>query len=119
MGQLLLSLSGCATVIKDGTFCSPFPGPGGTWAACDNFLTKKPQTLNPAQWEVLQQQWILKGWALEVTESDTVGNIKTELEQLCSKTACDDETSQAVDDLVQVLAKMQNTAKKARKLMLQ
>lgn len=114
MALLLLTLEGCGTTIHDHTFCSPIPGNLG--AACDNFLTHKPVTLNQTDWEALQASWMAKGWAIEVTESDAVGNLKLEIEQLCSKTTCDEDTSNTVQALVQTLSRMQETATRARSL---
>lgn len=112
MAMLLLSLSGCAIKIKDSTFCSPIPG--GYGAVCDNFITHKPETLSESEWQARIISWEAKGWALECTTSDAVGNLKSELEQLCSRTTCDNDTSDAVRMVVGVLSKMENTAKKAK-----
>lgn len=83
---LLLLPSGCATTIKDSQWCSPPPGHIG--AACDWFLHSDQQILTESQWEALQESWAAKGDALECTTSTSLGDIKAELEQLCSKTAC-------------------------------
>lgn len=90
MGALLL-LSGCAVQIADMTVCSPIPGTD--FAACDNFLTSDPQTIN---WTTEQSTWASQGYATECVNSDALGNIKAEIEKLCSLTACDYPTEQAI-----------------------
>lgn len=82
MAVLLLSLSSCATAIKDEQFCSPLPGNLG--ATCDNFLTSNQLILTEDQWQALMAQWIADGNAVECTTSETVGDIKGEIEKLCS-----------------------------------
>lgn len=116
-GLLLLTLEGCATVIHDHTFCSPIPVmPDGTrlGAVCDNFLTHKPQTLNETDWEALQASWVAKGYAIEVTESNAVGDLKDELEKLCSRSPCDTDMTDTVQALIQTLARMQETADRSK-----
>lgn len=85
-------------------------------AACDNFLKHNPKTLSAAEWAALQADWLSKGWALEVTESDAVGTLKAEIEQLCSKTECTQDTQDSVAAVVETLSRMQSTASLARTL---
>lgn len=87
MMTAVLLLSSCTVAIKDETFCAVVPGNNG--AVCDNFLTSDQKILNEADWGILQMQWESQGQALECTTSSAVANLKRELEQLCSKTACD------------------------------
>ena len=91
---LSLSLGGCAVQIQDMQWCSPLPG--GLGAACDNFLTSNPETLSELQWEQLEASWMNQGYAVECTSSNSLGAIKTEIEELCSKTSCDYPTVQAI-----------------------
>lgn len=112
----LLLLNSCATTVHDAPFCSPIPG--GYGAVCDNLFAKNPETLSEAEWEARILSWESKGWALECTESDAVGNLKKEIELLCSKTPCNEDTVSAIQVVVQVLGKMQKTAKKAKNLQL-
>lgn len=85
MGVLSL-LNGCAVNIADEQFCSPIPGNMG--AVCDQFLVSNQLILTEAEWLNLQATWQAAGNATECTSSSTLGDIKTELEQLCSKTPC-------------------------------
>lgn len=87
---LLLLLEGCATVIKDSTWCSPIPGTPD--AACDNFLTSNPEIVN---WAAQESTWNAQGFAVECTTSATFANLKAAIEQLCSHTPCDNETENA------------------------
>jgi len=63
--------------------------PGGG-AACDNLLTKNQRILSEPEWNALLQSWITAGNAIEVTTSQTFGDLKLELEKLCtaSKLQC-------------------------------
>lgn len=116
MGPLLLSLSCCAVQIKDNQFCSPIPGALG--AVCDNFLTKNQLILTEAQWQALQAQWIADGNAVECTTSGSLGDLKEEIEKLCSKTSCTYEEQLAVKELKKILKRMKKAADKSRALML-
>ena len=91
---LLLSNGGCAVQIADFQACSPIPG--GFGAVCDNFLTKNPETLTQDQWNQLQSTWISQGEAVECVTSTSIGNIKKEIEKLCSETKCDYPTQSAI-----------------------
>ena len=79
----LVSLSSCAVQIHDAQFCSPIPGTN--LAACDWFLHSDAQLVD---WNAMQASWIAKGQAVECTQSATFGDLKSELEKLCSKTNC-------------------------------
>lgn len=114
---LLPTLSACGTTIHDHIFCSPIPGTG--MAACDHFLKHDPKTLSAEEWAALKASWLAKGWVLEVTESDAVGTLKQELEELCSKTQCNEDTSDSVNAVVGTLSRMQDTASRARALVLE
>lgn len=88
MTTAALLLSSCGHVpIKDEEFCSPIPDNLG--ATCDNFLTANQQILDEDQWLALQANWQKAGNATECTTSGTVGDIKAELEKLCSVAPCD------------------------------
>jgi hypothetical protein len=104
MGALLLS--NCAVKINDEQFCSPLPGNLG--ATCDNFLSSNQQILSQDQWIDRQNQWIASGQAVECTTSQTVGDIKAEIEKLCSVASCDESTKNAI---VNGLIKIQNLGK--------
>lgn len=107
--QLLLQASSCAVVIKDAQFCSPLPGNLG--AVCDNFLTSNQLILDAGEWTALQASWASLGQATECTTSQTVGDLKSELEKLCSDTSCDYPDAQKV---FKGLKKIENLGKGAR-----
>lgn len=86
MAALLLLVSACAVPIHDEQFCSPVPG--GNGAVCDNFLISNQLILTELEWQALQAKWIAAGQAVECTQSQTLGDIKGEIEKLCSMTAC-------------------------------
>ena len=52
--------------------------------------------ITAAQWNALQNKWIASGQAVECTTSKTVGDIKAEIEELCSRVSCDDLTQTAI-----------------------
>ena len=87
-------LFSCSIPIHDEQFCSPIPG--GLGAVCDNFLTSNQLILSQDQWNALQNKWIASGQAVECTTSKTVGDIKAEIEELCSRVSCDDLTQTAI-----------------------
>jgi len=74
-------LFSCSIPIHDEQFCSPIPG--GLGAVCDNFLTSNQLILSQDQWNAC-------------TTSKTVGDIKAEIEELCSRVSCDDLTQTAI-----------------------
>lgn len=106
MGALLLAANGCAVPIHDEQFCSPVPGNLG--AVCDNFLTSNQLILTEAEWVALQAQWQASGQATECTTSQTVGDIKAEIEKLCSVYPCDTPTQTL---LIRGLKKIQRLGK--------
>lgn len=81
-----LCLTDCAVQIQDEQFCSPVPGHFG--AVCDNFLTANQIILTEDQWIALQASWNAQGEAVECTRSNTLGDIKKEIERLCSLAPC-------------------------------
>lgn len=91
MTAALLLLNGCAVSISDFTACSPIPGT--TLAACDNFLISDPQTVT---WATEQSIWASQGYATECVNSEALGDIKKEIESLCSLAPCDYETEQKI-----------------------
>lgn len=99
-----LLLSSCATTIKDHTFCGLIPSidssnvihPSGGGVDCDNFLTANQQILSEVQWQAMMTQWENAGEVVECTTSGAVGELKAEIEKLCTKTNCDYQTVQAI-----------------------
>lgn len=87
-------LSSCAVPIHDETFCALVPENEG--AVCDNFLTSNRQVLTEAEWLSLQATWNGQGSAVECTTSQALGNLKEEVEKLCSEYPCDSETKKKI-----------------------
>lgn len=100
MGALGLS-SSCSVQIKDEQWCAPIPGDMG--AVCDNFLTSNQKLLVEQEWLDLQASWVAQGEVTECTSSQTLGDVKAELEKLCSATKCDYQTQQAVSGVKKLL----------------
>lgn len=92
--------------IDDEQFCSPIPGALG--AVCDNFLTSDQQIKTQEEWLALQAQWNASGLAVECMSSQAVGDLKREVEELCSQTQCDENTKQII---VSGLAKIEKLGK--------
>lgn len=90
----LLLINGCAIRVVDEQICSPIPGDLG--AVCDNFLTSNQQILTQDAWVNLQATWASQGYATECTTSQTIGDIKEEIEKLCSVAKCDYDTKQKI-----------------------
>jgi len=90
----------CGTVqVKDEQWCSPIPGVGG--AACDWFLHSHQEIKTAEQWSALQAQW----GVIECTSAQTVGDLKGEVEKLCSEVKCTEEVKQT---LLQGLERIKN-----------
>ena len=106
MTMAALLLNSCAVQIHDETFCSPIPGNLG--AVCDNFLTPNQQILTEDGWVELQATWAAQGEATECTQSGTLGDIKEEIEKLCTIAKCNYPTKKA---LLDGLNKIQNLGK--------
>lgn len=111
MALTTLTASGCAIQIHDFQYCSPIPGAIG--AVCDNFLTDNQLILDEAQWLALQAQWMAQGQSVECTTSQTVGDLKAEIEKLCSVTRCTYKTRQQVRQIVSRLRKIETTGEKS------
>lgn len=113
-GALLPLLSGCGGVqIHDEQFCSPVPG--GLGAVCDNFLTSNQLILDQAAWEAMQASWD----GVECTSSKTLGDIKTELEQLCSKTPCTYPQKQQLKLALKHIDKIMALSQRSRNLVVE
>lgn len=93
-------LTSCAVTINDAQFCSPIPG--GLGAVCDNMLTSNQLILTSDEWNALQAKWQSNGQAVECSTSQTLGDFKSELEKLCSRTACTYEVKQAIQVLKKI-----------------
>lgn len=90
----LLLLNSCAVTIHDAQFCSPIPG--GLGAVCDNFLSQNQKILSAEEWQALQAEWIASGQSVECTPSNTIGDVKGEIEKLCSLVKCDYQTKKKI-----------------------
>lgn len=108
MTALLLFNTSCAVKIKDYTFCAEIPG--GLGATCDNFLTANQQILTEAEWQAMKASWVASGNAVECTSSQSVGDLKAEIEKLCSKYPCN---YPGAKQLMRALKKMHRTAQRS------
>ena len=97
---MVVLLSSCTITIHDSQWCSPIPGNLG--AVCDWSLHSEQEFLTLQQWEILQGSWIAKGEAVECTSSQTFGDIKKELEKLCSKVTCDYQIQETIKSLKKI-----------------
>lgn len=113
-----LQLLSCATPILDRQFCNPVPlidaqgvlHPTGNGATCDNFLTANQQILTEVQWQTLMLSWLNSGSIVACTTSAAIGEIKAEIEKLCSKTPCDYPTQQAKKILLGAIERMEQSS---------
>jgi len=84
-------------------------------AVCDDFLTQNQLILTQIQWVALQLSW----GVVECTPATTLGSIKAELEQLCSKTPCTYEQAQQLEKAIASITKLMNLPLAAQSLMIQ
>ena len=103
-----LLLSSCATTIHDARICSLIPVPP-YGASCDNFLTHEQQILDEPGWEALKAQWNAEGSAVACTTSRSIGELKAEIEKLCSTSPCNAEQKQK---LLEALSTIQGASDK-------
>lgn len=123
---LSLLLSACATTINDFQACALIPSlasngqiiPWGGGAVCDNFLTSQPVTLSQAAWESQTMAQENSGLAIEVITSDALGNLKKEVELLCSNTKCDYKTKAAAATIAANIDRLKALGDKAKARML-
>lgn len=97
---LLLTLEGCAVNVSNFTACALVPGNQG--AVCDDFLQNNQRILTEPEWEALEAQWNAQGSAVECTTSESVGEIKRELEELCSKYPCNETVKKNIQNLARL-----------------
>ena len=126
MVPLLLLLNSCATPINDFQACALVPSmrpdgeiiPWGGGAVCDNFLSSQPLTLSQQAWESQVLAQIKQGLAPEVITSDALGNLKKEVENLCSNAPCDYSTKQAAANIAANIGRLKDLGDKAKAAML-
>jgi hypothetical protein len=102
-------LSSCSENIANFQGCSPLPG--GLGADCDDFLDSNQLQLNPQQWATLLNSWYAAGDPPVCMRASAVGNVKAEIEKLCSEYPCDYLTQQAI---TQGLMRLQNMSRVKR-----
>lgn len=90
-------LSNCSVKIQDMEVCSPIPDTNG--AVCDYFLHSEQEILDETQWIDKQASW----GSSECMSTQSFANIKIELEQLCSKTKCSDQTKKAIKGITRLI----------------
>lgn len=93
----LMLLSGCAVDISNFTACALVPNNGG--AICDDFLQSDQKILTQEEWELKEADWNSQGQAVECTTSDAIGNIKAELEKLCSRYPCNESVKKSLESI--------------------
>jgi hypothetical protein len=96
-----LLLSSCAVPISDFQYCVDL-GPEG--AACNNFLTQAPLTVPEPQWDQVREGEFC-------INASAYGNIKRELEDLCSKTECTYAQKQQVNKAISLIDRMLSRGK--------
>lgn len=79
-------LNSCSIQIHDFTACALAPGNNG--AVCDDFLSSDQHTLTETQWQALQSTWNSQGQAVVCVQSQTIAQIKAEIEKACSSVNC-------------------------------
>lgn len=91
---LPLLLSSCAVEIKNERFCAVIPVIGG--CVCDDLLDSNQTTLTPQQCQDFQGAIFSSGQSVIITNSGAIADFKEEIEKLCSRTKCDEQTQQAL-----------------------
>lgn len=85
MALLLLVLcSGCAIPIQEESFYTD-KGPDG--AVITHFFDPSYQDISKAAWDSMREGMVCMS-------ASAIGDLKAEIEQLCSRTACDEKTVQ-------------------------
>jgi hypothetical protein len=87
--MVVLLLPSCAVQIHEEDIYSPVPGADGVVES--HFLSTKQQILTNEEWQKKILSMIVQGYSLECTFSNTIANVKEEIEKLCSKTDCEYE----------------------------
>ncbi len=100
MMAVLLLLPSCTVQIKNFQSCSPYPDASG--ATCDDFLDSNQQNLTELQWS----DWQVQNAPIDCVTSSVIGDLKAEIEKLCSLTPCSKETKEAVDLAIKGLDRM-------------
>lgn len=92
--------------------------PWGGGAVCDNFLTSQPVTLSQDAWEAQLLAQINQGIAPEVIPATALGNLKKEVEALCSDSTdgCSYSTSQKTATIAANIGRLQSLGDKAKSL---
>jgi hypothetical protein len=95
----MLTLSACSQVkIKDFQVCGDIGTQGAT---CDNFLTEHPVDIRQPEWDDYR-------FGMLCISSDSFGELKREIEQLCSAHAnqCDYETQKQMKSFFKRMEKL-------------
>lgn len=87
-------ISSCAVQIRNFQACALIPGDNG--AVCSFFLEPGGVTLTQSQWQDLEASWNSQGEAVECVSSQTISDIKKEIEQLCTVASCDYATKKKI-----------------------
>ena len=79
-------LNSCSIQVHDFKACALIPGDLG--ATCDNFLSPGQTNLTQSQWMALESTWNAQGQAVVCVQSQTIAQIKAEIEKSCSEVSC-------------------------------
>lgn len=116
--MVTLLLSSCQTVaVKDEQFCAVIPKflpgdlpgvpTGSDGCACDYMLTSHQEILSETDCQALKNSWMTGGQAVMITPSGTLGDIKGELEKLCSRTRCSYTLRKAIAGMNRIVKQAQ------------
>ena len=96
--------SSCAVPIKDEQFCADM---GSQGAACDNLLTSNPIIIPQPAWDSMREGMFCES-------NQAVGDIKAEIESLCSKTPCSYQVKEALHSIQKKMKEMTNDIQRGR-----
>lgn len=101
MGLALLGTCSCATAIKEESF---YTDAGDDGAILSHFYSTDSSVIGKAAWDALRP-------GFTCMSPDTFGDIKSEIEKLCSKTPCSEQQQKELThmlnflDLIRVIQK--------------
>jgi hypothetical protein len=90
-------VSGCAVQIKD----EPLYVDEGALGAVEVHL------FTPGSTDISESQWAALRFGMVCMSAQSFGDIKLEIESLCSKASCDEQTTQAMQNIIQILERVQ------------
>jgi hypothetical protein len=88
MALLILALSSCATAVKEEDF---FTDRGNDGAVETHFFSSEIVDIGKAAWDSMRE-------GMTCMSGQAIADIKLEIEELCSKTACDEVDQQTSEN---------------------